>query len=438
LPVGRAAAWYARALRSATRPRRLGIAGQPAEMRGLYLRRYVIGRALCAHECCRAATDRKQQACAGTPLSARPESPISTGMGQQEGNHEGTGPRVAGSNGAQGPQDRSLAGCLDELLDALDLHRLVFLCVGCAVGLPPEYPRKPPRIMGSGGPPLPKEITKEELAGAGNDFILKFRPRLERYAQRALYELGAGKAQYWHIDPEGAYYLEGTSDRILAACGKLSAEDGNGAHNDLVEAAMRVTSDDNQPIWTAGKRVRWEYLGEIDTLIKAVKIATVRACRTGTATGVAEESSKAKPSHGKRAIAKVKDAKTQIDRPEAAGAEGNGSNAIDTRTKRKRPTKIEMRQRNKAVAVAASGEKRESEFQEVDRKCNASEVNASARSTVNIQNSNVVFGGVHQPQSLSLGDHSSISKETPKLTVIVASWLWRHVKALLYGIWKRT
>ncbi len=285
--------------------------------------------------------------------------------------------------------------------------------------------------------PLP-EVTKEELAGAGKDVILELKPTLERYAQRALYELGAGKGQYWHIDPEGAYYLQGTSDRLLAACRRLSAEDGNGAYNDLRDAAIRVTNDNDQPIWTAGKRVRWEYLEELDTVIKAVKIAMVRVRRTGTATGVTEESSKAKPSHGKRAIAKVKGEKTQTDGPEAEGTEGNGSNTIDTRTKRKRPSKIEMRQGNKAIAVAASAEKRESESHEVDGVRNASEANVSGRSTVNIQNSNVIFGPIHQPQSLSIGDHSSIGKETPTPTAIVASWLWRHVKALLHGIWKRT
>ena len=110
--------------------------------------------------------------------------------------------------------------------------------------------------------------------------------------------------------------------------------------------------------------------------------------------------------------------------------------AISEKPKRRRPAKAQMMQRNKAVAMAASGEKRASEFQAADRVCNTSEANVSGRSTVNIHNSNVILGGIHQPQSLSLGDHSSIGKETPAPAVIVASWLWRHVKALLYGIWK--
>ena len=197
-------------------------------------------------------------------------------MGQQEGKREASG---AGDS-ASARQDHSLTECLDALHLALDVHRLVFLCVGCAVGLPPEFPRKPPRILGSGGPPLPKEVTKEQLAGAGRDFILKLRPTLERYAQRALYELGAGKGQYWHIDPEGAYYLQGTSDRILAACTGLSTEDAPGAFTDVVEAAIRVMHDNDQPTWTAGKKVRWEYLEEVDTVIKAVNVATVKVRRT--------------------------------------------------------------------------------------------------------------------------------------------------------------
>jgi len=279
-------------------------------------------------------------------------------MGRQEENHKAIGPGAGESNGAHGPEDRSLVGCLDELLRAVELHRLVFLCVGCAVRLSPEHPRKPPRIMGPGRIPFPK-VTKEELAGAGKDFILELRPMLERYAQRALHEFGAGNGQRnWHIDPDGAYYLEGTSDRILATCRGLSAEDGNGAYIDLVDAAIRVAHDSDRPIWTAGKGIGWEYLEELDTVIATVKAATVRVRRTGTATGVTEESSKAKPSHGRRAIAKVKDAKTQIDEPEAEGTEGSGSNAIDTRTKRKRATNGEMPQQNNGIATAA-GERNE-------------------------------------------------------------------------------
>jgi hypothetical protein len=211
-------------------------------------------------------------------------------MGQQEDNHETRAP----GQSAQVSQNHSPADCLDELRDALDLHRLVFLCVGCAVGLPSEYPRKPPRVMGPGKIPFPKKVTKEQLAGAGSDFILKLRPTLERYALRALDYVGQAKGQYWGIDTDGAYYLEGTSDRILAVCRALSTEDVPGAFADVVDAAIRVTHDENRPLWKAG-RVRWEYLGELDTVIKAAKIATVRMRRTAADSYASKE-----PSGGRR------------------------------------------------------------------------------------------------------------------------------------------
>lgn len=207
-------------------------------------------------------------------------------MGQQEEDHEATGP----GNGVQDPESHSLAGCLEELRDALDLHKLVFLC-GHAIGFGSVVePRKPPRIMGS-GVTLP-DITKEDLAGAGEELILQLKPTLERHAHQVLHELGNRKERrYWDISPTTAYYLEGTSDRILATCTQVSAKDERGAYTDLVDSAMGVIHDKDQPIWNASKNVRWEYLEELDAVIKAVKIATVRARRAGAGPGAGKETS---------------------------------------------------------------------------------------------------------------------------------------------------
>ena len=346
-------------------------------------------------------------------------------MGQQKGNHEATGPRGADSNGAQGPQDRSLVGCLDELLHALDLHRLCFLFFAEALRVNPHFMGnervKKPKLLG--------QIRKEDMDDGG-EFLLRYRDEIERFAEAAINDFGHGKGQKpiepydedtwcdvkgssypsWKVYLQVIGWVQKTSDGVVEACGRLSQAGSTDGDAQIVNDTLQAVWPHGTAKWYAARSIPWDYLERMDIIITLLK----------------------------EAIATVKDVKTQIDKPDAEGAEGSGSNAIDTRTKRKRPTKIERKQGNKAVAVAASGEKRESESQEVDGVCNASEANVSGRSNVNIQNSNVIFGSIHQPQSLSIGDHSSIGKETPTPTAIVASWLGRHVKALLYRIWKHT
>jgi hypothetical protein len=60
---------------------------------------------------------------------------------------------------------------------------------------------------------------------------------------------------------------------------------------------------------------------------------------------------------------------------------------------------------------------------------------AGAHMNVTIQNSNnVTIGNIPQTQKLATGNRSSIGKEP--IATVVASWLWRHIKALFHRLWK--
>jgi len=342
-------------------------------------------------------------------------------MGQQEENHEATGP----GQSAQGSESHSLAHCLDELLRVLDFHRLCFLFFA-------ETHRVNPRVIGGETVRKPKlfgEIRKKGMDDRG-EFLLRYRDEIDHFAEMALSDFGYGRGvkpiepydeetwcevkggslPWWSVYRPDIGWVQKTSDKVVEACARFSQAESSNGDSQLVKDTLQAVWPHGTAKWYAARSIPWDYLEGIDTIITLVT----------------------------EAIVQVEGAKTQTDGPEAERSEGGGSNAIDTRTKRKRPSQIEMKQDNKAVAVAASGEKRESESQGGDKVCNASKANASGGSTINIQDSNVVLGSIHQPQSLSIGDHSSIGKETPTRTAIVASWLWRHVKALLYGIWKGT
>ncbi len=58
--------------------------------------------------------------------------------------------------------------------------------------------------------------------------------------------------------------------------------------------------------------------------------------------------------------------------------------------------------------------------------------NDGAQVNVNIQNSTVNMGDINQTQNLATTDRGTQSP-----VAIVASWLWCHIKSILWRIWKR-
>jgi len=181
---------------------------------------------------------------------------------------------------------------LESLSKALEKHRLVFLYLA----LPIRY-----KGLNRGRETLEKEdrldlrIPLEEVDNEG-EFLFKHRFQLDLFAQRAIAHFGPGKGckpkdldrngnfvdveggsyPRWELDEHTCPFLERTSDEILETCARLQKADTLKSCQELIEEAINVTHDNNQPRWYSSVLVTWEYLTKLDEAIATAKRATVR------------------------------------------------------------------------------------------------------------------------------------------------------------------
>jgi hypothetical protein len=203
-------------------------------------------------------------------------------MSDSDENGEVTVLEAVEGKDVQADEGAPLVDTLDQMLSALDFHRLAFLYSARAI--------RAEEIVSF------PESGEEALAGEGDDYLLQLRDKLDLYAQRMLREFGrtigqrprtltanggadieGGSSPCWDIDAPAAVYLERASDRIFTACRQVAAADVSGGFSAVLDGVLGIIHDKGQSAWSAARRIRWEYLEDLDSAICAVKEAAVRA-----------------------------------------------------------------------------------------------------------------------------------------------------------------
>ena len=218
-------------------------------------------------------------------------------MPDNDENSEVTALEDADGKDVQAEEDAPLIVALRQLLSALDFHRLVFLYYAGAVRANPQHVAEYPWDNGLETLSFPfSKITAAELAVEGDEYIRNLQDKLELHAQKALGQFGNGAGErpkmrvegqwieveggsqpFWTIEAHAVLDLKRTSDEILAACAQIAAADVRGEFNSLIDQAIGAARDKGQSTWSAGRRIRWEYLEELNSAVCAVKDAEIRA-----------------------------------------------------------------------------------------------------------------------------------------------------------------
>ncbi len=220
-----------------------------------------------------------------------------------------------------GHPDLSIHSALSELQHALEKHRLTFLFFADAV--------RPALVDHSG--PL-ERIRREEVHGgrippeaidAEGRFLFEHQFCMNRFAQMAVSRFGltaglpgndtkegkpvendGSRHPWWEVDEVACLHLEATADMILNAAKMLARLNTQGGGYPLVRKARNLAHDHGQTRWLPVNGVRWEYLAELDELIRSVKLSDAEGLENLQPEGVkaAKKAARKMPAKAKKPV----------------------------------------------------------------------------------------------------------------------------------------
>lgn len=185
---------------------------------------------------------------------------------------------------------RTVEQALERLQSTLERQRLTFLfCAWAQRRVPVGDTYKWETLERDEYPD--KRIPTAAIDPSGG-FLQKYSWALDRYAQAAVGQFGAGvgaRASVWrdgqYVDMEGASLpvwsldemdcsvMEQASNALLDACRALARLDSDKRFHRLLRRVRDVAYDEGQSRWYSSVLVKWNYLARLDEAISAIKVA---------------------------------------------------------------------------------------------------------------------------------------------------------------------
>jgi hypothetical protein len=178
----------------------------------------------------------------------------------------------------------TMTDALDQLGFVLERHRLVFLFSVIARRVNPLAIRSRTgiyeRTVKEDVPGFNSSLSSLEMDIEGR-FLFAMRRYLDAFADSAYGTFGRGTGikvdapdasfPFWEIEEGLAVHLNESSETILLAAKLLRQTDVAEGFSDFVVSAIDVAFDQGECRWYCSRGVRWEYLADLETVIKSVK-----------------------------------------------------------------------------------------------------------------------------------------------------------------------